>query len=1042
MKIMNKFILICSVLLMMANLSQAQSKKGCYDSLITEGKKLLGDNQFRKALGKFELAYDCIDCPEPNDLRKFQEECQIGIDILISKANDSINIINQNVSDLLLNLGKKELEEGNINEAVGLFFKPAYDLSSSLKGPNKTITKNLIDYWFPSLTKPLPEQNLYGNIDTRKISFASGYVNMEMPLLIPPNKIINLSRSSGDLETKSLFPGIVGSNIIFNREAEQIMAVIDSTNTVALWTGIPDSTVMRKIPCINEINQISPGLKGEYLAVSFTSEPGIKIYSVADSNFINTFHPKKENLKSRRKTKKAGKEFNQDYDDLYQYNQDAYQYDQYANTLYSNIPSDDNPPFLIMQDKLFYLHPDSITIESQDIITGRRKQIYLNEFKVHRMVSSPNENFIIFYGEKEDVLLYDVSKDRSIDVPSGGIIPGFCRFASDGSTFAVATKSNIIELFKIESGYPNKVSSHPFPGNIIDFNLSRKGDRLVTLLNENQGDQVIQVHSLPGWVEISGNITSATYNLIHAGKIGDFVYGLSKDSLYVWKLPLVYVGDKSSGNDHSIEINFPALNYLSAEANIRAIDSLESVIKKARSEGHSIYRAGLSPGFDYVAISSLGSDFYIYDTWTTELYWEHPSENLIRDFCFVGKTKIAAFSEDDQIYIYDLNKKKEETIFNHDGKPIHDFQPSQTGKFLSVTLNDGDVIIYSMESLQEYYRIDNIINTDNSISTPLKGWFSPGDKNYAVVTTDGKVMVLNLADTIWTDNSVHDPYSYTVAIGWENDSTYLNIRDYGYIDRVHMQNGNKGSLKITFENFPSEIFSIPGSNVVLTTSDDGYFNLHENMEGFSLGLPFIFSGVPEVLSFDKTSGDFMVYVRGDGFYKIQPLGDRKADPIQFQISDTSTRTGNPDPDLLGKWSFKFKDIDGEIIEYQINIEADYDSVYSGYYSWWYYISEDTNDIQRAEEPIECKYDPDTRMLKIKFIGEYSGMDLYDCRAFVSEDGKSLDLGTIESIDAPGINLVNWSGKKLGELGPGRSQQPGIRQEETRQDKSQRQGQHE
>jgi hypothetical protein len=1018
----------------MAGVSHAQ---GCYRTIKQEGRDLLDQQRFLEALEKFELAYDCNDCPDTNDLRKWQEKCRKGIEWLIADLKSNKD---KEISDLLMNIGREELDKGNFLEAVD-FFSKTYDLSSTLNDSVRVISSNLVKSWYPSLTLSLREielqaspgsadliyDSVYGEYYYPEAAVQPVYLNRGMPLLIPPYEIVSLS-GSGELVTDSLSPGIFGSNIVYNREENQIIEVSDPY-TMTIWTDIADETVMKKISFKNEIKQISPGAKGNYIAISFHSDPEINIYSIADHSILNTFKPKKENLKSRKKTRKAQKEYNQVYGDIYQYNQEEYHGERNAYSDYSITYSDENPPFLILQNRLFYLHPDNITVESLNIHSGKRKHLSLNDFEVHTMASSPDEEFLVLYGEKE-MLLYNVSMNLSIPVPSTGIKTGLCRFAPDGKSFAVATTNNIIELYQIENGYIYLVNSHAFPGDIFDFNFNPEGDKLVTLFNENQGDQVMQVHSLPEWHNISGNISAFYYDaLIHAGITGDFVYGLSEYTLHVWALPLVYVDGKVRENEHSIELNLPGMNYLPAETNVRALKSLENVIRKARAEGLSVYRAGLSPGFEYVAISTLGPDFCIYNARTSGLHRKYPAQAMIRDFCFNGKNKIAAISEDDRIFIYDLNKEQAEKVFRPEGKTIRDFQPSSTGQFLSVMLNDGDVIIYSLESLQEYFRTGMIVNPDSSVFTPVKGWFSPGDKKFAMVSTDGMVMVFNLEEKKWEDHSDQNLYSYTGTISWENDSTYLaGSQYYGVIDRVHLSNNNESSLSIYSENVPSRIISLPESNVIVTASANGTLNLNENMKGLGLGLPFIFNNTPEVLSYDTASGDFMVYVKGDGFYRIQPFFSRSAEKIQLQLIDTSMRAGFPTTGLLGKWSFIFTDPYGLLNEYHIILEAFRDSIYYGTYQWYYYGSEDSTDMQIVMEPIECTFDPYTRLLHIKYTGEYSGMGRYDCRTYVSDDGRSLHFGTIESLDSPGTIIVNWSGKKLEEPVQGRSQQPAIRKE--------------
>ncbi len=1016
MKIMNKFILICSVLLIMANLSQAQT--GCYKTIKHEGQMLLDKGKFLEAMEKFELADDCFDCPDTNDLRKKQDYCRKGMQLLIDNMSSKKNA---RISDLLLDLGSKELDEGNYREAVGFFFE-TLDFSSTLNDSVRILSSILAKSWYPSVTMPWLEKDLSGYNEYN-------YQNNAMPILFPPYEVISLSQS-GELSTGSLKPGMYGDNIIFNREANQIIEFY--SDTVALWNNLTDNPgVIKRFN--DSIKQVYPGKRGKYLAVSFEKEPLVKIYTLADIAMVNSFKPKKKNLKEQRITRKYRKELKRYNEDLYQYNRELYQYEQ--NDFYeeTNNPSFDVPPFLILQDKLFYLYSDSITVESLNILTGKRRHIKLNDFKIHQMDSSPDENYIVMYGEN-DVMLYDVSTNKYYPIPSSGIVRGSCRFSPDGKSFAIATSNYFIEMYEMEFDYLGQlkqfylVGSELLPGEILDYKFNDKGDQIVTLLKKNQVEQVIVAYSLPSWNNISGNVNISYSDIKYVGIVDDYIYGLSENTCYIWKLPLVYVKEGMTGDNYGIEICNPNLNYLPAEENIRALRSLETAINKARSEG-SVYRAGLSPGLDYIAISSLGTEFYIYEAHTSKLFREFPVGSMVYDFRFIGGNKIAILCGDGaKLIIYNIQEDKQEMVFEQ----IRDFQPSNSGDFLSVTMGDGDVIIYSMSSLTEYFRIKPQMYPDSSLVMPSRGWFSPGDNYFAMTTSEGKLMNLNLADTAWTGNSDQELYSYIGSLSWVSDSVYLaGSQYYGYIERISTKTGTDTSFYIFTENVPAEIISIPGKNIVITTSEDGTLSLHDDIKGLQLGLPFIFGGLPEVISYDTATGESMVYVRGDGFYRIERYKSRSAEKIQLQLTDTATH--NSYPNLLGAWSFISEGPGGEIMDFAFSLDyvgySDYyeeDSVYIGNFQYWYSYEDDTIKVPAEPEPIECTYDPYSRILKMEFTGIYGGMYTYHCKAYVSEDGKALHFGTMESYDSPGVNLLQWSGKKQEEPEQGRSEQPGIR----------------
>ena len=259
--------------------------------------------------------------------------------------------------------------------------------------------------------------------------------------------------------------------------------------------------------------------------------------------------------------------------------------------------------------------------------------------------------------------------------------------------------------------------------------------------------------------------------------------------------------------------------------------------------------------------------------------------------------------------------------------------------------------------------------------------------------------------------------------------------------------GTDTSFYIFTDNIPARIIPIPEKNIIMTASGDGTLSLHDDIKGLELGLPFIFGGLPEVISYDTASGESMVYVRGDGFYRIGRFNRRSAEKIQLHLTDTSTRTSNPN--LFGAWSFIIKGPAGEILDFSFSLDNvgysdNYkeDSVYYGNFQFWYTYEGDTIKVPAEPEPIECTYDPNCRILKMEFTGAYGGMDMYHCKAYVSEDGKSLHLGTMESYDSPGAEILKWTGTRIENADADGSQQPGTRLLEPRQGRSQRQGQHE
>ena len=964
-----KKLIILLIFIASASLSTAQ--RGCYESIRKEGLDSLKKNKYLSAMEKFELAYDCYDCPVNNDLRERQEECRKGIEVLIEELNSNKD---KEISDLLLDLGKNELEQGNYHKAVYFFYK-TYNLSSTLNDSVRIISSNLYKSWQPSLTMSLPDMDLSGNTSSGNDLYAPG---------------------------SELYDAVAF-------ESGQVFEVI-YPDTVTLWNDYSVDHDALKIGFHDEIEQLYPDKKGEYLAVSFTKDPRVSIYSLTDKAIIASFKPKKVNVKYKEATRRNRKDLKSYDKELYQYNQDIYQYEKNAYQEKYYADPLDNPPFLVVRDKLFYLYQDSLTIESFNIRTNKRRQIKLNDFKVHQMVSSPDENYIVMYGEK-DVLLFDVLSNTSYPVQSSGILAGSCRFTSDSKKFAVATSNNLIDLFVIEDGYPVFFSSNLFQGAIRDFNFNQAGDKIVTLLNLNQDEQVIRVYSLPYWNDISGNIKITYSGITNVGMVNDFVYGISGTTCSVWKLPLVFVQDGEKIDDSGIALNHPGFNYFPADLTLQAVRSLETVVNKARGEGLAVYRAGLSPGFDYVAISTLGSDFYIYNANNSQLIRKYPVNSLVRDFCFTGVDKMAVLCEDAKILILDLQKAEPEKVFEHEGKTIRDIQPSNTGDYLSVTLADGDVIIYSISSLAEYFRIKPQMYPDSSLVMPSRGWFSPGDNYFAMTTTEGKLMNLDLTDRTWTGNSDQDIYSYIGSLSWVSDSVYLaGSQYYGYIERISTKTGTDSTFYIFTVNVPAEIISIPGKNIVIAASEDGTLSLYDDMKGLRLGLPFIFKSLPEVISYDTVSGECMVYVKGDGFYRVQPFLSRSAEKIKVDLTGTGLPVSHPN--MLGEWSFIFKDINGVKYEYAISLEAEIDSVYYGNYLWWYYNNiDDTTDIQWAQEPIACTYDPYSRKLKMEFTGETGGMDTYHCKAYVSEDGKSLHFGTMESYDSPGVEILQWSGRK-------------------------------
>jgi WD40 repeat protein len=329
-----------------------------------------------------------------------------------------------------------------------------------------------------------------------------------------------------------------------------------------------------------------------------------------------------------------------------------------------------------------------------------------------------------------------------------------------------------------------------------------------------------------------------------------------------------------------------------------------------------------------------------------------------------------------------------------------------------------------------------------------KAWFSPGDRYLALTGSDGNVRTWDLSTMKKTEDSLfsYDDYNYDyiTTLCWENDSSYLAGSAYYYITRGNPLSGPDSTFYIGTYNNIAEIKSIPAKNLVISSSDDGFLNFYDNLEGYRLGLPFIFKGMPQVVGYDTVSGECMIYVNRDGFYRIRPFMEdmeqivkinsltfdnkgeyifndlpvlagydsgRSVEKIPLNLDATSFQSSYPD--LLGEWSFIYN-FNEVINEERINLDLKIDSShYSGYYSWPGLDA----DSPWISEPVACSFDPYTRILEIRFTGEYNGMDMYIGRAYVSDEGTSLHFGTAESLDQPGYVFLNWTGKWLGRSQP-------------------------
>lgn len=514
---------------------------------------------------------------------------------------------------------------------------------------------------------------------------------------------------------------------------------------------------------------------------------------------------------------------------------------------------------------------------------------------ISRILVSSNNRYLLIQGE-EQVLFYDLETDYRFPLFFESIITDY-HFTKKSDHFLIADSKGNIFSYKIDEPLVLQ-SYYRYPRGVIRFRLNGRGNLLAALLQGN----MMKVNHFPSWADITGNIdTRKEYQGL--GFIQESVYLYRAGEYVLWKLPQLYGVE---GDYH------PRVTYLPKKKQLVSILPEEGLYlgpeasSPGESEGSGSFLSGsgsgpviaASPGTplkivvppeeDLVYASTVNSELYYFDLNKRNYYKLLTSRDFLGAFDVSPGSNYLALGTDSGVFsLFDLYTGKRLGSVEFSGTRVLTIDFSPHGKYVSVGLSSGRVLLYSLETLRAV--LDTSVGPTGENNwcgasspfadfTPVVTAFSGDGRFFAAGGLAGEVFIYDFRKRGWSvRNKVGRQIS---ALSWDNVSGTLYAGTVeGNIRRISPFHGMDSSFLIDVPDTPKSIVLPPEEELLIVTTEGGALWTFEKHFGYQMGLPYTFPQRSEVLFYNKEQSMCRVLVKELGIFDVPLL---MKDPIPFR----------------------------------------------------------------------------------------------------------------------------------------------------------------